>query len=150
MRALRIAIVVLLVGLALGIPRGTVSAQGAAAPVYVLIVHPGNAATSLERAFVEDAFLKKVTRWPNGDVIRPVDLAPDSPVRRKFSEEVIKRPVAAVRIYWQQIIFAGRDVPPPELDTDEEVVKFVLKNPGGVGYVSSTAARGGAKVVAVH
>jgi ABC-type phosphate transport system substrate-binding protein len=149
MRALRLAIVFVLVALALAMPRGTVSAQGSPTPAYVVIVHPSNPEATLQRAFVEDAFLKKSTRWANNEAIRPVDLSPDSPVRRRFSEELLKRSVEAVRIYWQQIIFAGRDIPPPELDSDEEVVKYVLKHPGGIGYVSGTANAGGAKIVTV-
>ena len=122
----------------------------AAPPPYVIVVHPSNPATSLPRKFLAEAFLKKTTRWDHGEVIRPADQVADSPVRRKFSEEVIKRSVAAVRSYWQQLIFAGRDVPPPELPSDEDVIKFVLKYPGAVGYVSGTADVAGAKIVGVE
>jgi ABC-type phosphate transport system substrate-binding protein len=124
--------------------------EAVAAPAYVIVVHPANPATVLPRKFVAEAFLKKTTRWDHGEVIRPVDQVADSPARRKFSEDVLKRSVAAVRSYWQQLIFAGRDVPPPELRSDEEVVKFVLKYPGAVGYVSGTADVGGAKIVSVE
>jgi ABC-type phosphate transport system substrate-binding protein len=119
-------------------------------PVYRIIVHPSNPATSVDRSFLEDAFLKKITTWPGGDVIHPVDLAPDSPVRRKFTHDVLNRSVEAVKGYWQQRIFSGRDVPPPEMDSDDDVVKFVLKHEGGVGYVSGTAAIGDAKIVVVQ
>jgi len=124
-------------------------ATAAPPPVYVVIVHPSNPTTSADRKFLEDAFLKKTTRWDHGEVIRPVDQVPDSPVRRKFSEEVLRRSVAAVRSYWQQLIFSGRDVPPPELASDEDVVKYVLKYPGAVGYVSGSADTNGAKIVSV-
>jgi hypothetical protein len=40
-------------------------------------------------------------------------------------------------------------VPPPELDGDEEIVRFVLKNAGAVGYVSSGAALDRAKTLVV-
>jgi ABC-type phosphate transport system substrate-binding protein len=125
---------------------------GAAAPTpsYVVIVHPSNPATRADRKFLADAFLKKTTRWDQGEVIRPVDQTTDSPVRRKFSEEVIKRSVAAVRSYWQQVIFSGRDVPPPELNSDEDVVKYVLKYSGAVGYVSGNADTNGTKVISVE
>ena len=39
--------------------------------------------------------------------------------------------------YWQQLIFSGQDVPPPELKTDDEVIQYVIKNPNSIGYVSS-------------
>jgi len=97
----------------------------------------------VDRKFLADAFLKKTTRWDDGELIRPVDQVPDSPVRRKFSEDVVKRSVAAVRSYWQQVIFTGRGVPPPEVGGDDEVVRYVLKYSGAVGYVSEAQRRRG-------
>jgi ABC-type phosphate transport system substrate-binding protein len=119
-------------------------------PVYVVITHPSNTAPVVDRKFVEDAFLKKTTRWPDGRPIRPVDLAPDSPVRRKFSEDVLNRSVAVVKGYWQQKIFSGRDVPPPEVDSDKDAVRYVLKNEGSIGYVSGSADLGGSRVLVVQ
>jgi len=119
-------------------------------PPFVVVVHPKNPATSVNRKFLGDAFLKKATRWPNDDVIRPVDQAPDSAVRRRFTEDVLKRSVAAVRSYWQQIIFSGRDLPPPELASDEDVVRFVAKHEGGIGYVGADAVLSGVKAIRVE
>jgi ABC-type phosphate transport system substrate-binding protein len=123
---------------------------GSASPIYRVVVHPSSPVVSVDRQFLQDALLKKVSTWPNGAVIRPVDLAPSSRVRRQFSEDVLKRSVEAVRSYWQQRIFSGRDLPPPELDTDEEVVRYVLKHEGAVGYVSTGADIEGLKIVIVH
>jgi hypothetical protein len=118
-------------------------------PAYLIIVHARNPATSLRADFLQDAFLKKKTRWPNDVVIRPTDLTTHAPARVRFSEEVLGRPVAAVRSYWEQRIFSGRDVPPPEMESDAAVVAYVLKHEGAIGYVSATAELGGAKVVTV-
>lgn len=134
------------IALLLSIPCAMVLAQSAAPPAYRVIVHPQNPVTAIERRFVADAFLKKVTHWRHGEALRPVDLRDTAP-RRRFSEEVLARPVSAVRSYWQQQIFSGRGIPPPELDSDDEVVRFVLSNPGAIGYVSGHAELGGAKVL---
>ena len=101
--------------------------SGETAPAYRVIVNPQNPSGPVERRFLIEAFLKKTTHWGHGEAIRPVDLATDSAVRRRFSEEALSRSVAAVKSYWQQLIFAGRDVPPPELDSDEAVVRGVLR-----------------------
>lgn len=149
MRALLItALATLVVTLLAAVFGGTLLASPPPPP-YQVIVNPHNPEASAERKFLEDAFLKKVTRWPNDDVIRPVDLPAKSPVRRKFSEEVLNRSVESVKEYWNQRIFSGRDVPPPELDTDADVVAFVLKYDGAVGYVSGSANLNGAKVITV-
>jgi ABC-type phosphate transport system substrate-binding protein len=119
-------------------------------PAFVVIVNPQNPYRTLDRTFVADVFLKKTTRWPSGDVIKPVDLPPDSRARARFSEDVLKRSVAAVKSYWNQMIFSGRDVPPPELPTDDDVVKYVLTHSGAIGYVSGDARLGDARIVTVR
>ena len=120
-----------------------------ATPEFRIVVHPSHSAQAVERAFLADAFLKKVTRWGDGETIRPVDLRPAATARQRFTERVLKRSVGAVRSYWQQRIFSGRDVPPPELDSDETVLAFVAKSPGAVGYVSGAAKLQGVRELAV-
>lgn len=144
----RLRIVVLLVGTFVAIGAALVAAAAAAPQTragYVLIRHPGNPVEAVDRQFIEDAFLKRKTTWPTGVAIRPVDLAPSSPLRRQFSDEVLRRPVDAVRSYWQQRLFAGRDLPPPEVAGDDEVVRFVLREKGAIGYVSGSAALQGTR-----
>ncbi len=146
---LRVVLVTLVGVLVLAPIRGA-SADSPQPPPFVVIVHPDNPHPSLERGFVAEAFLKKTTRWPNGDVIKPVDLQPDSPVREKFSNAVLKRSVAAVKSYWQQIIFAGRDVPPPELASEDEIVKYVPGHANAIGYVSGRVRLGDVRVVTLR
>jgi ABC-type phosphate transport system substrate-binding protein len=118
-------------------------------PPFRVIVNAKNPATALSRDTLADLFLKKSTRWSDGETVRPVDLRPKSETRRKFSENVLKRSVAAVRSYWQQRIFSGRGIPPPELESDEDVVGYVARHRGAVGYVSAGAALAETKVVVV-
>jgi len=116
---------------------------------FRVIVDPENSTTSATRELIADAFLKTSTRWPDGEAIRPVDQRGDSVARKAFSESILKRSVVAVRSFWQQRIFSGRDVPPPELDSDDAVVRYVSEHRGAVGYVSASARTGGTKVVTV-
>lgn len=127
----------------------TVAAGEPAPPPYRVIVHPNNPISSVDRQFLADAFLKKVKRWPNREVIRPADLFLRDGTRKEFTKGVLGRSVDAVKAYWQQQIFSGRDIPPPAFEDGEKVVAFVLKHEGAVGYVSGTVSLGGAKVVRV-
>lgn len=117
---------------------------------YVVIVNPGNPASSFDRSFLADAFLKKVTSWPGGEVIHPVDLPARSRVRHGFTRDVLHRSISEVKGYWQQRIFSGRDVPPPELDDDAAVIAYVMRHPGAVGYVSTETKLSGPKVISVR
>lgn len=118
-------------------------------PAYYIIVNPKNSATSVGRAFVVQAFLRKIQTWSDGVTIRPIDLRYDSPVRHKFSEDALGRSSTAVRSYWMQMIFSGRSVPPPEGQSDGDVVGYVLRERGGIGYVSSSTELRGAKILTV-
>ena len=70
-------------------------------------------------------------------------------VREAFSRHVHGKPARAIKQYWNQQIYAGRAVPPPELAGDAKVVAFVLANPGAIGYVSADATITDVKLVTV-
>jgi ABC-type phosphate transport system substrate-binding protein len=127
----------------------TVSALAGEGGQFRVIVDPENSTTLATRELLAEAFLKTSTRWPDGESIRPVDQRSDTPIRKAFSESILKRTIGAVRSYWQQRIFSGRDVPPPELDSDDAVVRYVSEHRGAVGYVSVSTKTGETRVVTV-
>jgi len=147
MHRLKLAIVTVVLA---ALSSEVIAQEAAPSVAYRVVVNSGNPITSVDRRVLGDLFWKKVTQWPNGEVARPVDLPSDSPVRRRFAQEVLGRSTAAVRSYWNQIIFSGRGTPPPELDSDQEVIRFVLKHSGAIGYVSGGADVSGAKVISVR
>jgi ABC-type phosphate transport system substrate-binding protein len=148
MRAVRLG--ALLVGLMAPCALHIAASSAAPGVSFRVVVNPSNPSNAVERRFLAEAFLKKTTRWADGSTIRPVDLNGESPVRQKFSEDVLGRSVVAVKNYWQQIVFSGRDLPPPELDTDDEVVRYVAKHDGAIGYVSGVVNVEHVKIVTVR
>lgn len=117
---------------------------------FRIVIHPENPVSSVSRDFVTDVFLKRTTRWHDGEPAHPVDQRADAPVRRSFSDVVLRRSVSAIKRYWQQRIFSGRDLPPPELDDDEAVVGYVLRHRGAIGYVTASAKLGRTKAVPIQ
>jgi ABC-type phosphate transport system substrate-binding protein len=110
-----------------------------AADAFVVIVHPTVTGTSIRRADLGAVFLKKALRWSGGGGLAvPVDQSGTSSVRMAFSEGVLGQPVAQVVQYWQKQMFsAARTSPPPVKASDAEVIEFVAKNAGAVGYVAA-------------
>lgn len=114
--------------------------HAARASGFVVVVNNQNAVSAMSRAQVSRYFLKKISRWDSGAVAMPVDLPSDSPVRDAFTRRVLAKSVTSVKAYWQQQIFSGRDVPPPEKPSDDAVLEFVQMNPAAIAYVSPDAA----------
>ena len=124
-----------------------VVAAPASAQSFVVIVNTANPVKVMSVQQVSGLFLKK-DRWANSRATAPVDLARSSPVRADFTRMVHNRTVDAVTNYWSQQMFAGKGFPPPEKSTDDQVVEYVRRNPGAIGYVSFTAKIGsGVRVV---
>ena len=120
----------------------------AAAEDFKVIVHPQNPAAEIGREELSRLFLKRTTRWPDGTPAEPVDSA-DEPLRARFAEAVHGKRLAAVRAYWNQQIFSGREVPPLERAGDAEVVAWVREHRGAVGYVSPAADVAGVKILSL-
>jgi len=115
---------------------------------FAVIVNASNPVSTLSKDEVAKLFLKKTIAWQSGQSASPVELPATAKVREAFAREVLNKSVAQVRSYWQQQIFSGRDVPPPEKPNEDEVLAFVRANPNAIGYVSRTANMGrGVKVV---
>jgi ABC-type phosphate transport system substrate-binding protein len=126
------------------------ASAGAGEAGFKVIVNASNPVSSLTKDQVSRMFLKKVQKWDSGQSVVPVDQDANSPVRAVFSKDVHGKAVSAVASFWQQQIFAGRDVPPAEKAGDAAVLAFVRGNPNAIGYVSEGAATGDVKVVPVQ
>lgn len=127
---------------------GLVSGQ-LAAQEYKIIVNIKNPVDSLTKKQACDIFLKKVKTWEHGPNILVVDLIEASSVRATFSKDIHGRSVAAVKSYWNQKIYSGRGVPPPEKASEKEVLEYVQADSGAIGYVSGTAAIEKVKVLKI-
>jgi ABC-type phosphate transport system substrate-binding protein len=129
---------------ALAFTAATGEAQG-----YQVVAHPAAGVAEISAAELSKVFLKKAAKLPSGEAAKPIDLPPASKVRDAFSKAVHGRGASQVESYWQQQIFAGKDVPPDTKASDADVIAFVAATPGAIGYVSAGAAVAGVKVVKV-
>lgn len=120
-----------------------------AANPYKIVVNNNVKVDSLSKKAASDLFLKKTAKWPSGAAVVPVDQVDTASVRDAFSRSVHGKPTAAVKSFWNQQIFSGRDVPPVEKRSDAEVLSFVRSTAGAIGYVSEGAATDGVRVVPV-
>jgi ABC-type phosphate transport system substrate-binding protein len=134
----------------LGLGPGPVRVLAAGSEGYKIIVHPDNPVTAIDRQFLREAYLRKANDWNTGAEIRPIDLASRFPVRERFVQDVLKKTPSQLKSYWNQQIFSGKGVPPPQADSVAAVVGYVLANPGAVGYVPLDTDVGRAKVVGVN
>ena len=114
---------------------------------FVVIVHPDNPDTTLEKSRLDGMFLGKIKQFSDDTEVVPVQNGDES-VSEAFSQAVHTRSYQAVTVYWSAMAFKKYVAPPAKLG-DDEVVDFVRANRGAIGYVSSTADIGGVATVTV-
>jgi ABC-type phosphate transport system substrate-binding protein len=114
-----------------------------------IIVNKSNTVDNLSEKEVSDLFLKKKLYWKDKMKANPVDQGKDSKTRNEFSKKIHGKSSAAINAYWQKQIFAGRNVPPPEKQSDSTVIEYVKNNKGAIGYVSASAKTNGVKEISI-
>lgn len=113
---------------------------------FTLVVNASRPAT-LSRKQVADFFLKRVTNWPDGTLVAPIDLSVKSETRRAFSQRVFEQPTEGVVRYWQQQMYSGH-VRPPLVKEEDGLLGVVKTTTGAIGYVAEgTALPDGVKAV---
>jgi len=132
---IRLRVVVPALALFVGASSPTV---GADAGVQV-IVNPQVKGSQITRTVLTQIFLKKAARYADGAAAQPVDQSVKSSVRSAFSNRILGQAIIEVQVYWQRKMSQGV-TPPPVRTTDDEVVAYVARTPGAIGYVSSAVA----------
>lgn len=127
---------------------------------FVVVVHSANPITELEAKDVSKIFTQKLKRWPKkawpddagaAPEASPIDQVDKSVVREAFTRAIHGKSVAAIKSFWQRIIFSGDGVPPVEVPDDAEMLKKVRENPNAIGYVAAGTPLGnGVKALIVQ
>jgi ABC-type phosphate transport system substrate-binding protein len=107
---------------------------------YRVIVHPSNPGNHVTKEVLAGIFRGRNSRWGDGTPIVPVDQSIQSAVRARLVKDVMNETVAAVMAYWARQVTAGGARPPVVKSSDREVIDFVARTAGSIGYVSPEPA----------
>jgi len=113
-----------------------------------VVAHSGVPRSELDEQTLQRIYLGKKTRWNSDLDIVPVMLK-SGLAHQEFVEGVLDRTVSRFVTFWKQAMFTGRGVPPRSFDTEEELMFYIARTPGAIGYVSAGAATTGLKVIVV-
>jgi TonB family protein len=80
--------------------------------------------------------------------VEPV-LQKSGPVHEAFLKEYLSKTHEDLQTYYGALVFTGRGSMPKELGSDAEVVAYVAKTRGAVGYVSTASSAEGVKTLPV-
>jgi hypothetical protein len=105
---------------------------------FVVIVHPSNRFDSLTRSKLSFLFLRKVSRWPWGAEVVPIDLAPDQPVRLEFTRLVLKTTGPDLDQYWIDQTATRGVGRPVQVSSAAEAKSLVAMRAGAIAYIPAS------------
>jgi ABC-type phosphate transport system substrate-binding protein len=83
----------------------------------------------------------------DGQALHPVQLAGGQALRQRFHASVLRQSEDDYLAYWTVRRYIGKGTPPPELASGAEVLAFVQRTPGAIGYVDAGEIKPGVVVI---
>lgn len=115
---------------------------------FKVIANPSITSSELSTDDLKGIFLETKTSLPGTGHVEPV-LAKGGPTHEQFLKEYLEKNDSALTTYYRSLVFTGKAAMPKSFASDADIVAYVAKTKGAIGYVASSAAANGVKTIAV-
>jgi hypothetical protein len=127
---------------------GIMAAMSASAADVKVIANPSVGASSVSTDELKGVFLATKTSLSDGSRVEPV-LEKGGPTHEAFLKEYIGKTDSAFETYYRSLVFTGKASMPKTTASDADMIAYVAKTKGAIGYVSADAAVAGVKTLDV-
>jgi ABC-type phosphate transport system substrate-binding protein len=112
-----------------------------------VLVNGGSAITGLSDDDFKDYYLGKKASWPDGSKVVVVVLK-DGASHENLMKKLGKS-TSQFATGWKKLVFTGKGSMPEQVGSEDELVAFLAKTPGAIGYADAAKAKDGVKAVPV-
>jgi TonB family protein len=113
-----------------------------------VIANPGIKGETISPGELRRVFLLETASLSEGTRVEPV-LQKNGPSHEAFLREFLETDNQSLSEYYGTMIFTGKAAMPKEFASEAEVLAYVAKTKGAIGYVSAAADTSGVKVLVV-
>lgn len=115
----------------------------------VVVVSAQNPVASLTRSELADIYLGRISRFPTGQPVMPLDMSESSPTYATFYRAYLGQTPAQIKMHWSRLIFTGRGQPPRSMADSKAMADFVAGHAEAIGYLDATHLDGRLRVLAL-
>jgi ABC-type phosphate transport system substrate-binding protein len=113
-----------------------------------VIVNPSVSAAAVDASELKDVFLGSKTTLADGSAVEPV-LGQAGTAHEAFLKDVVGKSDQALRTHFKSLVFTGKGSMPKSFGSDGDIVSYVAKTKGAIGYVSASSETAGVKKITV-
>jgi len=114
-----------------------------------VIANSSVSASSVTADDLKGVFLEEKSSLSDGSRVAPV-LQKGGAAHEEFVKKYLGKTDDALQTYYRSLVFTGKGSMPKALGSDDEVVAYVAKTKGAIGYVSAGASAPGVKTLEVN
>ena len=115
----------------------------------VVIVKAGHSSKQIPKKRLKKLLLGKSKKWPSGEKVILAVLT-HGPTHENFIKKYARKTPKQFTNYWRKLVFSGKGKMPKSFSSETELIKFVAKTPGALGYVDSATRRDGVTALPVN
>ena len=113
-----------------------------------IIANASVGASSVSVDELKGVFLATKSSLSDGSHVEPV-LEKDGPSHEAFLKEIVGKSDSAFETYYRSLVFTGKASMPKTTASDADMVAYVAKTKGAIGYISASAPAAGVKTLDV-
>jgi len=113
-----------------------------------VIANSSISASAVSSDELKSVFLEERNSLADGSHVEPV-LAKSGAAHEAFVKQYLDKSDAALQTYYRSLVFTGKGSMPKAVGSDAEMVSYVAKTKGAIGYVSPEASAEGVKTLDV-
>ncbi len=116
----------------------------------VVVVSQQSPVTTLSRTQLTDIYLGRMSRFPNGEPVVPIDQKEGTDARAAFYRDYLGQSPAQIKAHWSKLIFTGRGQPPRSVEDGAAMAEFIAEHPKAIGYTDSDYITSDVRIVSIE
>jgi ABC-type phosphate transport system substrate-binding protein len=132
--------------LGIGLAMLSVSARAAE---FLIVANPAISISSVSKDDFKNILLGNKSKTDGGTNIK-LALMTEGPVHETVIQTFTARSVDQFDKYWKKLVFTGKNVAPDTFKSESELLAFVAKTPGAIGYVAAGTQATETKILKVE
>jgi hypothetical protein len=113
-----------------------------------IIANSSVGTSSVSADELKSVFLEEKNSLSDGSHVEPV-LQKTGSAHEGFVKDYLGKNDSALQTYYRSLVFTGKGSMPKTVGSDAEVIAYVAKTKGAIGYVSASSSAEGVKVLQV-
>ena len=117
------------------------------AEIYVVTNKDNNSINALNKPFLKDIFFDRRRFSADGKAITPLDQDKKGETYKEFYQKLVNMSQRKLKKYWMKKVFTGQATPPKSVQSDKQVISYILNNMNAVGYIQAEAMSDSLKII---